>query len=411
MEDTFESLQTTLDAWIATHEAEHGHKPPKARIEQHPAYRRQTSLLMARCPPPAADACARFMRRKKKFCTKRRTPNDPDGLCGLHRAEAAVTSSLTHAPTSESKKSNISKRMKRMLNPFRVRETDAAKLPVWSEAYLDMSLPLWVDIGCAKGRYLMNVDKKLHAVSENRQWNFCGVELFAPLVEAANLQVQQLQPESKNLFYVHANINKDLERLQFPNLRRVSFLFPDPWSCGEHTTSKNAKKRVMNPDFALRISKLLPPGGDIYFATDWLDLALDIRKCLLETGCFDIPSFRDSSNQSTAQLNPVQSSHIAQYPYIPTLKTSQISSNHFSTQQQVSQLLQEDLIDVQTKFAKPETLTDAEIDLSSGSWGPVLWLAGIPYDGVQTERDLVCEAQWRAIYRLVLVRNSVVASQ
>ncbi|KAJ3003599.1 UNVERIFIED_CONTAM: hypothetical protein HDU68_005623, partial [Siphonaria sp. JEL0065] len=262
--DSFESLQLKLDQWVSTYLEEHGSKPAKEQVEQHPLYQKQTDLLIASCQPPSAEGCTHFIRRKKKYCSKRRTLGDPDGLCGLHRAEAAVTSSL-QTSTSTSKKTNLSKRMKRMLNPFRVRETEDKKLPTWDLVYKNKVLPLWLDIGCAKGRYLMNLEKKLHGSScpswNNSQWNFCGVELFAPLVEAANLQIAQTQPETKNLFYVHANINKDLERLQLPNLQRVSFLFPDPWSCGENTTTKNIKKRVMNPDFATRLANLLPPGG------------------------------------------------------------------------------------------------------------------------------------------------------
>ncbi|KAJ3062355.1 hypothetical protein HDU98_001771 [Podochytrium sp. JEL0797] len=407
--DTFDGLQNKIDEWIVGFQAKHdGAKPSREEIEAHPLYLKQTQVLVASCGEPAADGCVQFVRRKQRFCTKKRTLGDVDGFCGLHRAMRSTRhdgSLAKPTPTSTSsstplpgRKTNIAKKMKRMLNPFTVPALPASSLPVWPLVYSDASRPLWLDIGCAKGRYLLHQSQQGFCP----EWNLCGVELFAPLVSAANLLV----PETKTLFYVHANITHDLERLALPNLRRVSFLFPDPWSCGENAPKKNQKKRVMSPEFALRLAKLLPTGGEVYFASDWLDLALDIRACLLSTRCFDIP---DSSSATTTTESERPSSHIAYPPYTPTLKTSQLSTNQIHRQSEVSSLNPEPLIDVKSQFAKPGTRSDEQIDAANES--PVLWLQGIPFGGVQTERDLVCEAQWRAIYRLVLTRNEVVPEE
>ncbi|KAJ3233716.1 hypothetical protein HDU81_002038 [Chytriomyces hyalinus] len=431
MEETVESLQTLITNWVHEQQALRGGiKPSKEEIEATPFYQRQTTLLVKQAVQPAPDQCKHFQRRQARFCTKKRTAGDD--MCGLHRpsslssVSSAAAIQRSEAIPSTGRKTNIQKRMKRMLNPFKITETPAEKLPDWPTIYADTTLPLMLDIGCAKGRYigaLRQSHRESHCKSwKSSRWNFCGVEIFAPIVEAAN---QQIEPMS-DIHYVHANINRDFERLNLPNLQRVSFLFPDPWSCGANASKKNEKKRVMSPEFALRIAKKLAPGvGDVYIASDWLDLALDIRNCLVGTGLFDVPRIEvfegvcgwskgDNTDLKEDEFKwhcvcaeipcknrEQEKSHISRYPFIPTLRASQISKDQHGKQHQVSQVLGDELIDVQTEYAKPE-VDGSNLDLDDSA----LWLEGIPFDGVQTERDLVCESQWRAIYRLVLYRNS-----
>ncbi|KAI8827774.1 putative methyltransferase-domain-containing protein [Chytriomyces cf. hyalinus JEL632] len=440
MEETVESLQTLITHWVHEQQAlRSGIKPSKEEIEATQFYQRQTALLVKQAVQPAPDQCKHFQRRQARFCTKKRTAGDD--MCGLHRPSSLSSASASAAGvprsapeaanpiSSTGRKTNIQKRMKRMLNPFKITEIATEKLPDWPTLYADTSLPLMLDIGCAKGRYigaLRQSHRESHCQSwKSSRWNFCGVEIFAPIVEAANQQIEQMS----DIHYVHANINRDFERLNLPNLQRVSFLFPDPWSCGANASKKNEKKRVMSPSFASRIAKKLAPGvGDVYIASDWLDLALDIRNCLIGTGLFDVPRVEDFEGvcgwskvdkQAAADLREdefkwrctcaetpcknreQEKSHISRYPFIPTLRASQISKDQHGKQHQVSQVLGDELIDVQTEYAKPEVdASNLVLDDSA------LWLEGIPFDGVQTERDLVCESQWRAIYRLVLYRNN-----
>ncbi|KAI8611905.1 putative methyltransferase-domain-containing protein [Chytriomyces sp. MP71] len=438
--ETFDSLQTRLDAWVLEETSRRGGKPSKREIETTDLYQRQTALLLRAAAPPVADQCIHFQRRQKRFCCKKRTFGSE--WCGLHRASSLAATTVLQQrdgghdhgndddpekrAAPKGRKQNIAKRMKRMLNPFKVTETPQEALPQWDAILTDTCQPLMLDIGCAKGRYL------LHMARSDPTWNYCGVELFAPLVDAANIAASSLP----NLHYIHANIALDLERLAFRNLRRVSFLFPDPWSCGPNAKKKNEKKRVMSPDFAMRLSHLLPPGGEIYFASDWLDLAIDIRDCLLGTGRFSIPrieyfpqlcgwSQTDASVNSNARMGfqwrcvcpadvtvcaqrPTNTSHVALLPYIPTVPAERLNADQAGLQARAAASGSVPIIDVQTAYAKPDAVASREGSDDAGSREKAadsLWLEGIPFGGGQTERDLVCEAQWRAVYRMVVVRN------
>jgi tRNA G46 methylase TrmB len=113
---------------------------------------------------------------------------------------------------------------------------------------------------------------------------------------------------------------------------------------------------------------LIPTGGSIYFASDWHELALDIRGCLMGTNCFDIPGSDYDANLQ------------------PTMTPKELQVQHEKDEKR--------FIDIRKNSSKPVTETTEK------------WLASIPFDGVMTERDIVCETQWRSVYRLVLIRNN-----
>ncbi|KAJ3361979.1 hypothetical protein HDU91_003659 [Kappamyces sp. JEL0680] len=310
---------------------------------------------------------------------------DPDVAAGHRETVAPVV------PTA-GKKSNLKRRLKRMLNPFLVQDVSPELLPNWEQVFDDVSRPLCLDIGCAKGGYIERLRTSVNDVAadpddawKGQRWNFCGVELYAPLVAAALQLEASRNRAAKDLHYVHANINRSLETLRFPNLQRITFLFADPWACGPTANSKNKKRRVMSRSFAVRLAALLPCGGDIYFASDWHELAVDIRESLLSTGCFDLPQAEGDAETSIARP-------VCPWPCVPTHTASQLAQ---------LQPLRKDrtLIDTEKDYEKPVVDHDSQSK----------WLFGLPFGGIQTERDLVCENQWRRVYRLVLVRNSAPA--
>ncbi|RHY32455.1 hypothetical protein DYB32_002550 [Aphanomyces invadans] len=206
-------------------------------------------------------------------------------------------------------------------------------------------------------------------------WNFLGVEIFEPYVAAANAATRQHQSpqRTKNLAYVHANINNSLETLLsgIHQVGRVSLLFPDPWGCGLAKDHKNKKRRVMSAAFAKvrgRLANAMPLHSEFYLASDYEDLARDIRAHLLATGGFNIP---------------------VDGPYVPTLTASAIRQSYEN-----KKLQKERLLDTTKAVGKVAMDSDAS----------TLWLATMPL-GVPTERDVICENQWRPVYRLVLIRN------
>ncbi|KAF0727938.1 hypothetical protein AaE_009484 [Aphanomyces astaci] len=254
--------------------------------------------------PPTEGSCTVWLPRKQRYCSHHATFGSTK--CTTHAAldtrSSAVVAEATGAgvdgeelpppaaetvATSSSRKTNLDRHLKRMLNPFSIPPLKAA--PVWSELFTDPSLPLCIDIGCSKGLYIRDYRDKKQVVTSN--WNFVGVEIFEPYVVAANAATAaSTSLEPKNLAYVHANINNSLETLVAGQvLGRVSLLFPDPWGCGLATEHKNKKRRVMSLSFAKRLAAAMPIDSEFYLASDYEDLALDIRSHLLATGAFDVP--------------------------------------------------------------------------------------------------------------------------
>lgn len=55
----------------------------------------------------------------------------------------------------------------------------------------------------------------------------------------------------------------------------VRVFFPDPWP-----KKKHQKRRIVSPDFARDIRRILKPGGDLRLATDWEEYAEQMREVL-----------------------------------------------------------------------------------------------------------------------------------
>jgi tRNA (guanine-N7-)-methyltransferase len=133
-------------------------------------------------------------------------------------------------------------------------------LPVDTEAvYAESSRPLLIDIGCARGRFLIGMAEAEPA------WNYLGIEIREPLVAEAN----RLAAESglTNVHYVFCNamlwLDVLLADIPHGRLQMVAIQFPDPWF-----KKKHAKRRMVNRELIDAVVKRLAPGGDIFVQTD-----------------------------------------------------------------------------------------------------------------------------------------------
>ena len=125
-------------------------------------------------------------------------------------------------------------------------------------------LPLHLDVGCARGRFILRMAKL------EPDWNFLGVEIREPLVEEANRLADEA--ESKNLHYAFCNAMLWLDRLlvNIPDavLQMVTIQFPDPWFKKRH-----AKRRMVNAELVDMIVSKLAAKGKIFVQTDIEPLA------------------------------------------------------------------------------------------------------------------------------------------
>ncbi len=119
--------------------------------------------------------------------------------------------------------------------------------------------PLHLDIGCARGRFILRM-----ALAEP-EWNYLGVEIREPLVAEAN----EIAAEEglTNLHYYFCNAMLWLERLleNVPEgrLQMVTIQFPDPWFKKRH-----AKRRMVNAELVDAVVSKLAPGGKVFVQTD-----------------------------------------------------------------------------------------------------------------------------------------------
>ncbi len=125
--------------------------------------------------------------------------------------------------------------------------------------YANPQSPLHLDIGCARGRFVLKMAQLL------LDCNFLGVEIRAPLVAEANRLARQ--GDLTNLHYEFNNatfsLDRLLENLPADVLHTVTIQFPDPWY-----KKKHAKRRMVNDDLVETILRHLKPAGKIFVQTD-----------------------------------------------------------------------------------------------------------------------------------------------
>ena len=151
-------------------------------------------------------------------------------------------------------------RVREHVNPLSSKYQTPPSIPDWGTLYAQPDLPLHLDIGCARGRFVLQL-----AQIEPR-WNYLGLEIRGPLVDQANQW--RTEQGSQNLHYLSCNANNTLRPLlqSLPSgwLQRVTIQFPDPWFKKRHH-----KRRVVQPEL---------------FKT-WLIF------CLAGRSCFSSPTF------------------------------------------------------------------------------------------------------------------------
>jgi tRNA (guanine-N7-)-methyltransferase len=150
-------------------------------------------------------------------------------------------------------------KVRQHVNPLSIIYQESLIPPDWSAIYADLSAPIHLDIGCAWGRFLLQL------AQHDRSWNYLGIEIREALVIHANQKRDELG--SSNLGYVFGNINTSLATLlaSLPpgKLQRVSIQYPDP--CFKN---KHAKRRIVQPALVNDIAHYLPSGGEVFLQSD-----------------------------------------------------------------------------------------------------------------------------------------------
>lgn len=142
------------------------------------------------------------------------------------------------------------------LSPFYRQEPEPL---VYKDLFSDPARPLLLDIGCARGRFLLRM------AEADASRNYLGVEIREPLVAEANRLAEEAG--LSNLHYSFCNAMLWLERLLegLPKdiLEAVTIQFPDPWF-----KKKHAKRRMVNLEMVETIASHIRPGGRVFVQTD-----------------------------------------------------------------------------------------------------------------------------------------------
>lgn len=147
----------------------------------------------------------------------------------------------------------------------------------WGQVFRDTSLPIVLDIGCAKGRFCLEGAKRFPA------FNYIGVEIREPLVVRANMWVKE--QGLKNLTYIFGNASAGmadlLTSLPVGKLSRVTIQCPDPWF-----KKKHQKRRMLTEKLAKELGELVPVGCLIFVQSDVEQVAMQMTDFLSVTGSF-----------------------------------------------------------------------------------------------------------------------------
>jgi tRNA (guanine-N7-)-methyltransferase len=127
------------------------------------------------------------------------------------------------------------------------------------EVFAVPSNPLHLDIGCARGRFLLRM------AEADADQNFLGVEIREPLVDEANRLAREAGLENLHYSFCNAMIwlSRLLESVPDSILRTVSIQFPDPWF-----KKKHSKRRMVTPELVGAIAAKLATHGTIFIQSD-----------------------------------------------------------------------------------------------------------------------------------------------
>lgn len=150
-------------------------------------------------------------------------------------------------------------RVRQHVNPLSQKYSNPVIPPDWNNVYADPALPLHLDIGCARGHFLLAM------AEEQPTWNFLGLEIREPLVAQANAWRDELS--LTNLHFIFCNASNSLSPLlaSLPEqkFQRVTIQFPDPWFKKRHQ-----KRRVVQPTLVAELATYLVAGGTVLLQSD-----------------------------------------------------------------------------------------------------------------------------------------------
>ena len=168
--------------------------------------------------------------------------------------------------------------MRQHVNPLSQFFQLPLSLPSKSILFKDSHYPIHLDIGSAKGEFLIAL------ASKHPKWNFLGLEIREPLVSSSERKRKKL--ELKNLKFLYCNVNVSLDEwlsdLDDNQLKRVSIQFPDPWFKRKHIKRRVLKKCLLNS-----IARYMSKDGELFIQSDIFKLIESMTNVIDKCTYFD----------------------------------------------------------------------------------------------------------------------------
>jgi len=154
-------------------------------------------------------------------------------------------------------------------------------LPALAELFAEPELPLHLDIGSARGRFLL-------ALAPLRpEHNHLGIDIRRPLVSAAEADRQAAQLANLRFLFANAGVSLPgwLAELPPGRLGWVTLQFPDPWFKTRHH-----KRRVLQPVLLHALAGAMAPGTQLFLQSD-VRAVIEPMVALVEaSGCYHRPA-------------------------------------------------------------------------------------------------------------------------
>tara|TARA_Y100001968_G_C19263393_1_gene670413 strand:- start:80 stop:748 length:669 start_codon:yes stop_codon:yes gene_type:complete len=172
-----------------------------------------------------------------------------------------------------------------------------------SELFLDPDKPIHLDIGSARGDFLLEM------AEQNKYCNFLGLEIRQALVKSSNVDVDQRRLNNVRFLFCNANISLQDWLLKIPNklIQVVSIQFPDPWFKRKHY-----KRRLLQPGLLIALSDKLSYGSKLFIQSDVLEVLEQMMQLIEYTYCFE----SDISNRDLLSFENPFPSRTAREKYV-----------------------------------------------------------------------------------------------
>ena len=133
---------------------------------------------------------------------------------------------------------------------------------------------VWLEIGFGGGEHLVA------QAGDHRETGFIGCEPFVEGVAKALAGIEERELTNVRLWPDDARLL--LDAFAPASIERAFILFPDPWP-----KRRQQKRRLVQPDFAAALRRVIAPGGQGRFATDVASYADEALLTFLQNGGFE----------------------------------------------------------------------------------------------------------------------------